>query len=219
MYFEAAIFDLDGTLLNTLEDIANASNRVLARRSYPTHELDAYRHFVGEGVTMLMARAVPAEHQSNRTLIEECVKAFREDYGQNWKVKTKPYEGVVETLRELGKRGLRLAVLSNKPDDSTQECVTEFLPTIRFDVVLGQREGIPPKPDPLGALQIAEHLNVAPERIIYVGDTSIDMKTAITAGMFAVGVLWGFRSRAELESAGARVLIKRPQDIPGLLGD
>ncbi|MBM3132017.1 MAG: HAD family hydrolase, partial [Chloroflexi bacterium] len=195
-HFEAAIFDLDGTLLNTLEDLANASNRVLARRGYPLHDLDAYRHFVGEGVTMLMTRAVPPQFQSNRTIIEECVRAFREDYGQNWKVKTKPYDGMIETLSELAKRGLRLAVLSNKPDDSTQECVTEFFPTARFDFVLGQREGIPPKPNPLGALAIAERLDVAPERILYVGDTSIDMKTAIAAGMFAVGVLWGFRYRA-----------------------
>lgn len=217
MRFRAAIFDLDGTLLDTLEDIADSANRVLAHHGFPGHNLDAYRHFVGEGVTVLMTRAVPREHQSDPSLIRQCVEEFREDYGRNWKTKTRPYEGVMEMLEALTAGGVKIGVLSNKPDDSTRICVEELLPGIPFEAVMGQREGIPAKPDPAGALQIARTLGAAPEEVLYAGDTPIDMKTALAAGMFAVGVLWGFRSREELEGAGARVLIAHPGDLLKLI--
>lgn len=219
MRFEAAIFDLDGTLLDTLEDIADSANRVLAARGLPAHDLDAYRRFVGEGVTVLMRRAVPPERRADESFVRECVEAFREDYGRNWRVKTRPYVGVMEMLGALAARGVKMAVLSNKPDDSTRTCAAELLPGVPFEIVAGQREGIPPKPDPAGALEIARIMGVPPARVLYAGDTPIDMETAARAGMFAVGVLWGFRPREELEGAGAQVLIAHPREILALVED
>jgi phosphoglycolate phosphatase len=217
MKFKAAIFDLDGTLLDTLEDIADSANRVLTRRGFPPHDLNVYRRFVGEGVTVLMTRAVPPPYRSDPSLIQKCVEEFREDYGRNWKTKTRPYEGVMEMLGTLAARGVKLGVLSNKPDDSTRVCVDELLPGIPFEAVMGQREGIPAKPAPDGALELARIMGTSPEHILYAGDTPIDMRTALAAGMFAVGVLWGFRPREELESAGAHMLIAHPREILALL--
>ncbi|MBT9149171.1 MAG: HAD family hydrolase [Dehalococcoidia bacterium] len=216
MYFKAVVFDLDGTLLDTLEDIAHSANTVLARRGFPTHSLDDYRYFVGEGVTTLITRVLPDEKRNDDT-IAECVRAFREEYGRNWNVKTTPYDGVPQMLDELASRHLKLAVLSNKPDDFTKKCVTELLPDWTFEIVLGLHSGIPPKPDPTGASQVAEYLSVPPSRILYVGDSGIDMKTAIAAGMFPLGVLWGFRSQEELQDNGAQALISRPQEILAVL--
>lgn len=217
MKFAAVLFDLDGTLLNTLDDIAASANRALAQHGYPPHPRDAYRFFVGEGVTKLITRILPAEQQGYTMLIESCLKAFREDHRRNFKNLTRPYDGVIEALNELALRGRRLAVLSNKPDEMTRQCVAAFFADLRFDIVMGQQEGIPHKPDPTGARLIAERLQIAPARFLYLGDSSIDMQTAIAAGMFPVGALWGFRPREELLKSGARALINRPGDLLHLL--
>ena len=212
MNFKAVIFDLDGTLLDTLEDIADAVNHVLAKRGFPTHDTDAYRHFVGDGVNILLTRVLP-EKKQNEEVVAECVKAFREAYGHYWNVRTKPYDGVPEMLDGLTARGLKMAVLSNKPDDFAKKCVAELLSTWRFEIVFGFHNGIPRKPHPGGALQIAELLDTGPEHILYLGDTDVDMKTATAAGMFPVGALWGFRSVEELRNSGAEKVIARPQDL------
>ena len=214
--FDAVLFDLDGTLLDTLDDIADAANRVLVRHRYPTHPTASYRLFVGEGARVLVERALPEEARVPET-IEQLYAEFRGEYARNWNAKTKPYDGVPEMLDGLVERGLKMAVLSNKPDDSTRMCVRELLSGWTFDAVLGHHDGIPPKPDPAGALEVAAELGVPPERILYVGDSSIDVQTAIDAGMFPVGVLWGFRSREELESSGARAVIESPRDLFALL--
>ena len=216
MRFEAVVFDLDGTLLDTLEDIADSANTLLARHHFPTHSVEDYRYFVGDGVPTLVTRILPPEGR-NDDIIKECVQEFRQEYGRNWKVKTKPYDGVAEMLDALSVRHLKMAVLSNKPDDFTRKCVVEFLPRWTFEIVLGLHSGIPPKPDPTGAHRVAEYLSIPPSQILYVGDSAIDMKTAIAAGMYPLGVLWGFRSREELEDNGARALIERPQEILALL--
>lgn len=216
MYFKAILFDLDGTLLDTLEDLGNAANRVLERHGFPTHTTHNYRYFVGEGASALMKRALPEDKREDDT-INFYVRAFREEYGQRWNLKTRPYDGVAEMLDALTARGLRMAVLSNKPDEFTKRCVAEFLPKWNFEVVMGQRDPMPLKPDPAGAREIAGCLNVAPAQFLYLGDTAIDMKTAVAAGMYPVGALWGFRTERELLENGARTLIKRPQDILGLL--
>jgi len=216
MNFKAVIFDLDGTLLDTLEDIADAANHVLARRGFPTHDTDAYRYFVGEGVNILFARVLPEEKQ-NEDVVAQCVKAFREVYGHYWNVRTRPYAGVPEMLDGLTARGLKMAVLSNKPDDFAKKCVAELLSRWRFEVVFGFHNGIPRKPHPEGALQIGELLDTEPEHILYLGDTDVDMKTATAAGMFPVGALWGFRSVEELRNSGAKEVIALPQDILRLL--
>lgn len=217
MHFKAVLFDLDGTLLNSLEDLGNAVNRVLDRKGFQTHEPDIYRYFVGDGAAMLIRRALPKEKQNDDT-VNDCLMAFLDDYGLNWKVKTKPYDGIPEMLDVLAARELKIAVLSNKPHDITKESVTELLSNWTFDVVLGQCESIPLKPDPAGALEVAKRLNIQPADFLYIGDTAIDMKTAIAAGMYPVGVLWGFRSANELKKNGAQTLVKRPSEILSLLG-
>jgi phosphoglycolate phosphatase len=210
--FRALLFDLDGTLLDTLEDLAGSMNRVLARRGWPVHEADSFRYFVGDGARVLVLRALPEEHRDEAS-IAACLADFREDYDRNWRVKTQPYAGVAEMLDELERRGLPKAVLSNKPHDFTTRCVSELLPRWRFEPVLGLRDDRAAKPDPGGALEIAGLLGISPEEFLYVGDTSIDMETAQAAGMHPVGVLWGFRPKEELERSGARTLLAHPMEL------
>ena len=212
MEFPAVIFDLDGTLLDTLADIADSANRVLAARGWPTHPVDAYRQFVGEGASRLFERALPADRRQPE-VVAECVAGFRQAYAENWNVQTKAYDGVAELLDALSARDVMMAVLSNKPDSFTRRCVDEYLSRWRFEVVLGLREGVPRKPDPAGALEIAARLDAATDRFVYLGDSATDMRTARSAGMRAVGAAWGFRSMDELESAGAEVVIQRPMDF------
>jgi phosphoglycolate phosphatase len=217
MRVKAVLFDLDGTLLNTLEDIANSANSALIRHGLPANEVDAYRYFIGDGVTMLISRALPAEKRDS-DIIAKCVKAFREDYSRNWNVKTSPYDGVPELLDALAAKHIKMAILSNKPHDFTKRCVSELLPNHNFEMILGQRNAIPMKPDPAGALQIADRLGIMPSQFLYLGDSAIDMETAIRAGMFPVGALWGFRPLEELQEHGAQAVIERPMDLLGLLG-
>lgn len=212
MDIAAVLFDLDGTLLDTLEDIADASNRVLSRHGYPVHPISAYRYFVGEGARMLVRRTLPEEARGD-AIVDRLYEGFREEYHRNWNAKTRPYDGVPDMLEGLIERGVKIAVLSNKPDDFTRKCVEELLAGFAFDAVLGEREDVPAKPDPRGALRIAADIGVAPERMVLVGDSSIDMKTAVAAGMFAVGALWGFRERRELEENGARLVLEHPRDL------
>lgn len=216
MAYQAVLFDVDGTLLDTLADLGNAMNRVLAARGFPTHPLDAYRYFVGEGARLLVTRTLP-ENRRDAATIDACLAAFQADYDQNWRVETKPYPGVTDLLDALTARGLKLAVLSNKPHKFTQRCVRELLPRWTFDPVFGLRETVPRKPDPAGAFEIAAHLNIPPANFLYLGDTATDMQTARAAGMFPVGALWGFRPAQELEESGAQALIKEPEELLGLL--
>jgi len=216
MTYKAILFDLDGTLLNTLDDLGDAANRVLAAKGFPTHTLDEYRYFIGDGTAMLITRALPEEQRSDDT-IRACLEAFRQDYARNWKAKTRPYDGVTEMLDELAARGLKMAVLSNKSHEFTKRCVADLLPEWTFDVVLGQRDAVPLKPDPAGALEVAKRLNIPPPEFLYLGDSAVDMKTAIASGMFPVGVLWGFRPAQELEENGAQALIERPSEVLNLL--
>lgn len=214
--YNAVLFDLDGTLLNTLEDLANSMNRVLVKNGFPAHQKDAYRYFIGDGALELINRALPAEKRIH-SIISECLEAFRVDYRENWKIKTAPYEGVPEMLDALKTRKVKMTILSNKPHEQTKSCVSELLPQWDFDIVLGQRNGIPRKPDPRGAWEVAEYVNISPSKFLYLGDTDIDMKTSVTAGMFPVGALWGFRTAEELEEGGARALISHPLEILPLL--
>ena len=216
MTYKAVIFDLDGTLLDTLEDIGDAVNRVLIERDFPAHTRDAYRYFVGDGSAMLVRRALPERARVEETIIE-CFEAFLEEYGKNWNEKTRPYDGIPELLDALTEKGLKLAVLSNKPHEFTKQCVSELLANWRFDAVLGQRDQIPKKPDPAGAMEVAERLHIPPEEFLFIGDSAVDIKTAIAAAMFPVGVLWGFRPE-ELKESGAQALINRPLEVMNLLG-
>lgn len=214
--YKALIFDLDGTLLNTLDDLGNAMNRTLAKEGFPIHPIDAYRYFVGDGATMLITRTLPEQHRTPE-MIQHCLTLFLADYKQHSNVETRAYEGIPEMLDAVSDRDVKMAVLSNKPDEDTKRCVKELLPQWTFDLVLGQREGVPRKPDPAGALEIARQFQCSPSEFLYVGDTSIDMRTASAARIFAVGVLWGFRTKEELQQNGARALLTHPMGIMPLL--
>lgn len=216
MNFSAVIFDLDGTLLDTLQDIADSANRVLETNGFPIRTLEAYRHFIGDGVSQLFFHLIPESYRED-DLIQRCGKKFREVYGRRWNVHTRPYEGIPELLDTLSRRNVPTAVLSNKPHEFTVRCVNKFLAGHDFRLVLGQRDEIPRKPDPAGAQQIIEALSIPAERMVYLGDTAIDVQTSLAAGMFPVGVLWGFRSQYELEHSGARAVIAQPMELLKLL--
>ena len=218
MPYKAVIFDLDGTLLDTLEDLGSTMNKVLRDRGFPIHDINTYRYFVGNGVTMLVTRSLPQKQRFSE-MIRECVEAFHNDYEHNWHKTTRPYDGVPEMLDELSVQGVKMAILSNKPHEFVKHCVSEILKRWSFDMVFGHKEGFALKPDPHSALEIARVLNIASHEILYLGDTGTDMKTARAAGMFSVGALWGFRSAEELEKAGAQALLEKPQEILRFFSD
>jgi phosphoglycolate phosphatase len=208
---KAILFDLDGTLLDTLRDIVNSCNAALARYGYPAHPADAYKHFIGDGVDNLIMRALP-ESEGAPGIVSEVAALYREEYHRRWSETTRVYDGVPELLDELSDRRLHMAVLSNKPHDFTCLCVERFLSRWKFAAVLGASKNFPPKPDPASAWHIASTINVAPEEFACLGDTATDMRTAVSARMCPVGVLWGFRSEAELRESGAKQTLAHPLD-------
>jgi phosphoglycolate phosphatase len=216
MIFEAVLFDLDGTLINSLYDIGDAVNRVLSKKKYPTHAISAYRKFVGDGSRILIERALPKKYRKEK-IIDACLNEYIEDYARNYNVKSKLYFSIPNLLDILKAKGLKLGILSNKADTITKNCAKTFLSKWDFDVVFGQRDSVPRKPDPQGALEVAKRLSIPPSHFLYLGDTAIDMKTAVSAGMFPVGVLWGFRSRKELQESGAGAIVDDPLDVLNLL--
>lgn len=218
MSYKAVIFDLDGTLLNTLEDIAYSANTVLKMRHHPTHSVSQFKYFVGEGVFRLFEQTLPETHRDKET-ISTCAEQFREVYKNNPTPKIRLYDGIAGLLDALSERKVPMAILSNKPHELTKISVADFFPEWHFDIIFGQREGIPPKPDPMGAVEIAVTLNIPPSDILYLGDTSVDMKTAVSANMFPVGALWGFRDQKELVESGAKITIAHPLDLVKLLDD
>ena len=212
----ALIFDLDGTLLDTLDDLADSGNAALAALSLPQHPRDAYRLFVGLGVGELVRRMLP-ETRRDEASLKSAGALLIAEYKRRWNVKTRPYPGVADLLEALRALGLPLCVLSNKPQDYTDLTVREFFPGFPFAHVRGARPDVPNKPHPAGALALAQELALAPGSIAFVGDSSTDMKTARGAGMLPVGVLWGFRDEAELLENGARHLLAAPMDLLALL--
>ncbi|MBI84986.1 MAG: HAD family hydrolase [Planctomycetaceae bacterium] len=214
--FSTIIFDLDGTLLDTLADIAGAANQVLEQVGAPAAPVDHYRYYVGDGVINLFSRALPEELRTEDN-VQSCVNSFGKAYSQHWNIHTKPYKGIPELLASLLSARLRTAVLSNKPHEFTKQCIAGFLPEHPFHLVLGQSDLIPPKPDPTGLLNVVQTLKVSPENCLYVGDTATDMQTAVAVGMFAVGVTWGFRPRQELVESGAQALIDCPDELLELI--
>lgn len=217
MRFDAVIFDLDGTLVDTLEDIGDAMNRVLAAEGAPGHDYEAYRYLVGRGLWNLAEQALPPGLRDAVT-VERCYERMLADYSAHSLVKTRPYDGVREVLRALGELRLPLAVFSNKSHDLTRRIVETLLGQALFAEVRGAQPGIPLKPDPAVALELAAGLGVEPGLVAYVGDSSVDMQTAVAAGMPAVGVSWGFRTAAELREHGAAVVIDRPDELLALRG-
>ena len=211
----AVIFDLDGTLLNTLADLREAANASLAKRGLPPRTLDEIRQFVGNGVRNLMKRCLPPE--SSDTEVDAALADFKAYYAVHLCEQTVPYDGIPELLVTLRERGVRLAVLSNKLDAASKQLMEHYFPQGTFSMVFGERAGIPRKPDPTSCREIMQELGVAAEDVLYVGDSGVDMQTAHNAGLYAVGVTWGFRSREVLMDNGADTLIDTPEQLLTLL--
>ncbi len=210
----AILFDLDGTLADSLADLANATNWALAQLGCPAHPPESYCHFVGDGARELCARALPRDRQD---LLDESLRLMRERYDTHCFDLTKLYAGIPELISALAERHLSLAVLSNKPDVFTRRMIAHYFQPSPFAVVRGQLPNVPLKPDPIAALQIAKQLSVPPAQWLYLGDTNTDMHTARAAGMHAVGVLWGFRDREELVKSGAEHIVAWPEQVLALL--
>jgi len=210
------VFDLDGTLLNTLESIGNAFNRSLRQMELPTHNIEAYRLFVGDGVYRCAERCLPVE-QRTTARINQLVEIEREDYATSWKLDAIPYQGIKNLLVSAESMSYKLAVLTNKDDQFAQQCISYFFPTTEFSSLVGHSPEIPHKPDPAGGRRVAKQLNLAPRELVMVGDTNIDIHTAKACNMDSVGVLWGFREREELEQAGADNIINPPNELLGIL--
>ena len=216
MKFKGTVFDLDGTLLNTLEDLGNCMNSALGQLGFAPHPVEEYRFFVGDGIKALVERTLPEEQRDEDT-VQRGVAAMEEEYGRRWDESTRPYDDVPQLLDALTDRQLRMAILSNKPEVFTKLTVERLLPQWHFDPVCGARPDVPCKPDPAGALAIAAAWGVEPAQCLYLGDTDTDMATAVGAGMYAVGAAWGFRPGEELKASGAQVLVEEPLELLELL--
>ena len=212
MKFLAVLFDMDGTLLNTLDDIAHSMNAVLRRNEFPPHPVERYRKYVGGGIGELVRRALPDGH-GDAGRINALSEQMRQEYSQHWKDTTRLYPGVDRMLDGLSTRGLRFSILSNKPDEFTIEMSKYFLSPWTFEIVMGASAAFPKKPDPAAALHITREMGLEPDVFVYLGDSGTDMKTAISAGMYPAGALWGFRDEDELRGSGSKVLLKRPEEL------
>lgn len=207
----AVLFDLDGTLLDTLADLAASGNAVLEERGCPPHPVDAYRVYVGSGMEHLVRAIFPEDSRpAPGAETEAALREYRAAYEARWQDTTRPYDGIEALLEALAACGTALGVLSNKAHDFTRRCVEAFLPGAPWGAVLGAREGVAKKPDPAGALEAAAKLGVDPGRCLFVGDSDVDMLTARNAGMRAIGVAWGFRPVSELLEAGAERVVGHP---------
>ena len=210
MKYKAVIFDLDGTLLNTLSDLADSANHVLSELSLPTHDYESYKYFVGNGIPKLIERCLPADRQE---LHSKALSMFSEYYALHSKDKTAPYDDIKELLNTLCRKGLKLGVITNKAHGIAVKVVEEYFGRDIFGRIRGLDDSIKAKPDPSGALSVMESLGVTPSDVLYIGDSGVDMQTAKNAGFTPLGVLWGFRKKDELIENGAKYIAQKPPDI------
>jgi phosphoglycolate phosphatase len=213
----AAIFDLDGTLLDTLDDLTDSINEMLKRRGLPEHTPEAVKYFVGDGAKEFADRALPAGLPRDTGYVERAAAETMEEYSRRWRVKTRPYDDVPEMLDKIKALGIKTAILSNKPHDFTLLTAEHFFGRGTFDIILGAGDDFPRKPDPAGIRIILEKLKAGPEAAFMLGDTSTDMATAVAAGVRAVGALWGFRTAKELLDGGADILVEKPSEVAEIL--
>lgn len=213
---QLVIFDLDGTLLNTIADLAASTNYALSQNGFPTHETAAYNFFVGNGINKLFERALPEGERTeeNIRLIKETFLPYYNEHHSDY---SSPYPGIPELLSTLQTKGVTLAVASNKYQSATEDLIPHFFPNISFALVLGQREGIPPKPDPSIVNEILAFTGIAKENALYVGDSGVDMQTVLNSGIDGVGVTWGFRPRQELEQFNPKYIVDEAQEIASLI--
>ena len=213
MKYDIVIFDLDGTLLNTIGDLAASVDYVMRSRNLPEHTDAEYRQMVGGGIKRLVERALPEALAANEEYVDECVTQFRRYYVDNIDRHTVPYDGMCELLRDLQRAGVKLAVASNKFQHGTDRLVSKFFSDIDFVAVEGNREGAPFKPDPQIVTGILSRAGIAPERAVMIGDSGIDIRTAQAAGIDSIGVAWGFRFAEELYEAGAQRVVSQVEEL------
>ena len=215
MNHRAVIFDLDGTLADTLEDIADNMNRSLVANGFPTHEYDDYRYYVGDGLRNLVTKCLPESVRTD-TVITACHDRMMDEYHLNYMVKTRLYDGIPELLDALSSHRIKMAILSNKANTLTQKICNELMKEWKFEIVMGANDRFPRKPDPASALYLSTQMGIMPANICYLGDSDVDMKTAVAAGFYPVGAGWGFRTKEELVENGAKNVIDYPTDLLGL---
>ena len=216
-FMKTIIFDLDGTLLNTLADLANSANHTMEQMGYPAHSVESFRYFVGNGVPKLLERCLPEDKRTEEN-IQTARNIFAEHYNVHFADKTKPYDGVAELLEKLKESGVKMAVASNKSDEFTVSLVKRFFGNA-FDMVQGGKADVPKKPAPDIVYGIMDRLRAVPENTYFAGDSNVDMYTAKNAGIKAIGCLWGFRTKEELLEGGADFLAESPADIYKILED
>lgn len=210
---KAIIYDLDGTLFNSIEDLADATNNALRISGFPIREIDEYNYIVGSGVIQQIIRSLPIKYKDDKQTIDRVIEEFSRQYEKNWMKKSKPYEGINELLFNLKENGYLQAVASNKPDFFTKKIVKHFFKDDIFEFVSGNTPELEKKPSPDIAFKVMKELGVKSNECIFVGDTNIDINTAKNAGIFSIGCLWGFRTREELEKAGADLIVSHPSEI------
>lgn len=210
MIYKAAIFDMDGTLVDTLADLHESVNEMLAHYDFPLRTLDEVRQFVGNGARKLMIRSLPADKSD---FADEALNFYNDCYARNCLNKVKPYAGVMELLAALEAKKIPLSICTNKQHFAAVKIAEKTLAPIKFGYVSGDEPGQPRKPDPTRALEGAKLFGVEPAQVAYFGDTAVDIETALNAGFLAIGVTWGFRPRSELENSGAQIIIDHPTEI------
>ena len=210
MKYRLALFDMDGTVLDTLQDLADSTNAVLKKHGFPTHDVEAVRQFVGNGAKLLIERAVPAGTDAQKT--DTVLADFKDHYREHSADATKPYDGILEMLRTLRAAGVRTAVVSNKPDFAVRSLSEKYFGEL-FDRSIGDREGVRKKPAPDSVFEVMRELGVAPSEAVYIGDSDVDVQTAQNAGIDGIFVDWGFRSADVLRQSGAEVIVSTPDEI------
>lgn len=217
MKFEAVFFDLDGTLANSLMDLSIGVNYVLKQKGYPTHPVEAFKLFAGDGILKMVERATPPEHRSSENVLE-LKNAFMEYYSLHYADNTTAYDGLIQLVSDLKAKGMKLAVVTNKAQDMAEKLVNKLFGDL-FDYILGLREGVPAKPDPTGIFMAMDELNVKPEKCAFVGDTGMDVAGGVNAGAYPIGVLWGFREKDELLKFGANDFAANAKELYAILMD
>ena len=215
--YSHVIFDLDGTILNTLEDLAAAGNHTCEMHGWPTFAVDEYRYKVGNGMLKLVERFMPAEYAGDGRMFEQTLAEFRAYYGEHKEDHTAPYDGTVEMLDRLRAAGIQLAVLTNKDHISAAPLIEKYFGPDRFALVQGRVDAFPPKPEAPVTLHVMDELNANPATTLYVGDSNVDVLTGHNAGLKSAGVTWGFRGRAELEAAGADYVVDTQDELTALI--
>lgn len=213
---KAVLFDLDGTLVNSLYDLATSTNYALEQMGFKTHTNDEYKYFVGNGMKKLIERALPSEKNDEETF-NKCFDIFYSHYKEHFYDKTCYYEGIEELLLKLNEKGIHLCVVSNKQHEMAVTVVRKILPKVKFHTVSGKQDDYPAKPDNQLTLKIIKGMGVKPEECLFVGDSNVDMQTALNSGCKSVGVLWGFRTKDELVSSGAMYTVSRASEIYDLI--